>query len=163
MCYKQVTNTSSFASHRNKKYFMIFHNLNGKRKCLIYLMKCTLCKAQYVGKTEKPFNIRLNNHRSDVSDPNAIPACRRLTQNNHQLKNHAKSTVIETNTNKRQTKCKQRQTSRSHPGHSEETRKILDQYPRDFVPVRYNSRVQSVTYVSINCIHQVQLVFDSSM
>ena len=118
-------------------------------------MECTLCKTQYIGKTETSFNIRLNNHRSDVSDPNAIPACRRFTQNNHQFKSYAKFTVIETNTNKRQTKGKQKQTSRSHPGHSEEMRKLLDQYPSDFAPVQSNSRAKFVTYVSITCIHQV--------
>ena len=41
-------------------------------------MECTLWKIQYVDKAETPFDIRLNNHRSDVSDPNAIPACRHV-------------------------------------------------------------------------------------
>ena len=30
---------------------------------------------QYVGKSENSFNIRLNNHRKDVSTPKATPAC----------------------------------------------------------------------------------------
>ena len=30
-------------------------------------MEGTLCKIQYVGKAETPFNIRLNNHRKDAN------------------------------------------------------------------------------------------------
>ena len=37
-------------------------------------MKCTLCNKQYVGKAETAFNIRLNKHRKDTKDPNAILA-----------------------------------------------------------------------------------------
>lgn len=33
-------------------------------------MKCALCKAQYVGKAETAFNIKLNNHRIDANSPN---------------------------------------------------------------------------------------------
>ena len=33
-------------------------------------MECILCKKQYVGKLEAAFNIRLNNHRKDVKNPN---------------------------------------------------------------------------------------------
>ena len=39
-------------------------------------MECTLCKKQYVGKSETSFDIRLNNHRKDVEKPDAILACR---------------------------------------------------------------------------------------
>ena len=37
-------------------------------------MKCTLCNKQYVGKAETTFNIRLNKHRKDTKDPNAMLA-----------------------------------------------------------------------------------------
>ena len=30
-------------------------------------MEGTLCKIQYVGKAETPFNIQLNNHRKDAN------------------------------------------------------------------------------------------------
>ena len=39
-------------------------------------MDCTLCNKKYVGKAETAFNIRLNNHKKDNKDPNAILACR---------------------------------------------------------------------------------------
>ena len=32
-------------------------------------MKFSLCKVEYVGKAETAFNIKLNNHRKDVSNP----------------------------------------------------------------------------------------------
>ena len=38
-------------------------------------MECILCRIQYVGKSKTSFNLRLNNHRKDVSIPKAIPAC----------------------------------------------------------------------------------------
>ena len=34
----------------------------------------SLCKIQYVGKTETPFHMRLNNHRKDVKSPNSFKA-----------------------------------------------------------------------------------------
>ena len=63
-------------------------------------MECTLCKIQYVDKIETPFNLRLNNHRSDFSDPNAIPACCHFAQVNHKFNTHATFILIETITNK---------------------------------------------------------------
>ena len=44
---------------------------------------------------EIPFNIHLNNHRPDVSDPNVIPACRQFAKSNHDFNTHTKFTLIE--------------------------------------------------------------------
>lgn len=41
---------------------------------VIYLLECDLCKIQYVGESESPFNVHLYNHRKDVKDQSAIPA-----------------------------------------------------------------------------------------
>ena len=60
-----MRNTSTFTSWTNKKSFTIYHNLNCQSRYLIYLMECTLCKVQYVGKAEISFNISLNNNQSD--------------------------------------------------------------------------------------------------
>ena len=38
------------------------------------LTRMYLCNIQYVGKSETSFNVRLNNHRKDVSNPKTIPA-----------------------------------------------------------------------------------------
>ena len=35
-------------------------------------MEFSLCKMKFVGKGKTSFNIHLNDHRSDVSDPHAI-------------------------------------------------------------------------------------------
>ena len=45
-------------------------------KCsqLIYLLQCRLCQLQYVGKSDASFNNRLNNHRKDSGNKNAILA-----------------------------------------------------------------------------------------
>ena len=57
---------------------------------------------QYVGKSETTFNIRLNNHRKDVKDPNALPADKHFTLPGHDFNKNAKFTLIEklTKTNK---------------------------------------------------------------
>ena len=58
-------------------------------------MECTLCKIQYVGKPETPFNLRLNNHGKDANNPKAIPACNHFKIHGHNFVKHAKFTSIE--------------------------------------------------------------------
>ena len=60
-----------------------------------YLMECTLCNKQYVGKAETAFNIRLNNHRKDSKNPNAILTCRHFQQQGHKFNSHAKFIIID--------------------------------------------------------------------
>ena len=59
-------------------------------------MKCTKCKIQYVGKTETPFHIKLNGHRSDAKNPTeeTIPADKHFTHG-HTFNKEAKFTIIE--------------------------------------------------------------------
>ena len=73
---------------------------------LIYLLECNICNIQYVGKRETTFNIRLNNHRKDVKDQNALPADKYFTLPGHDVNKNAKFTLIEklTKTNKVATK-----------------------------------------------------------
>ena len=61
-------------------------------------MECILCKIQYVGKSETPFNLRLNNHRKDVNNPKAIPACNHFKIHGHNFMKHAKFNLIEQST-----------------------------------------------------------------
>ena len=74
LCCKQIVHTTTFRSNQTNRIFQIYHNLNCKSKYVIYLLECTKCKIQYVGKAETEFNIRLNNHRKYVWKPDAIPA-----------------------------------------------------------------------------------------
>ena len=76
LCCTQVLNTKSFEIYQTNRTFKIFCKLNCKSSFVNYLMECTLSKIQDVGKTEKPFNIWLNNHRKHANgnNPQAIPA-----------------------------------------------------------------------------------------
>ena len=65
------------------KTFKIYHRVKCKSSLVIYLLECYICNIQYVGKSETPFNIRLNNHRKDVKNPNAMPACKHFNRHDH--------------------------------------------------------------------------------
>ena len=54
-----------------------------------------MCKIQYVGKSETPFNIRLNNHRKDIKKQNAIEACKHFNNSEHTFSKHGKFIIIE--------------------------------------------------------------------
>ena len=47
-------------------------------------MECRKCNIQYVGKTTTPFNVRLNNHRTDAKRPITDTAPCDLHFNDHQ-------------------------------------------------------------------------------
>ena len=55
-----------------------------------------------MGKSEIPFNLYRNNHRSDLFERNAIPTYYHFAQDKHRFNKHANITMIEsiTNTNK---------------------------------------------------------------
>ena len=61
---------------------------------VIYLLECTKCKIQYIGKAEAEFN-RLNNHQKDVWKPDAIPASCHFSGKNHNFNTHAKFILTE--------------------------------------------------------------------
>ena len=88
-------NEQNIRSNQTKRIFCIYHNLSCKSKYVIYLLECTKCKIQYVGKAETEFNIRLNNHRKDVWKPDAIPASHHFSGKNHNFNTQAKFILIE--------------------------------------------------------------------
>ena len=55
----------------------------------------SLCKVQYVGKSEAAFNIRLNSHRKDVNNPKSIPADLHFRKSGHSFNLHAKLRLTE--------------------------------------------------------------------
>ena len=93
----KIVNTKTFKNYQTKRTFKILHKLNCKCSFMIYLMECTLCKIQYVGKAEKPFNIRLNKHRKDANgnNPKPIPASIHFKQAGHNFSKQAKFTLTE--------------------------------------------------------------------
>ena len=99
LCCRQLTSTTTFTSQQTKRKFKIHHKVNCKSEYIIYLMECMLCNKQYVGKAETAFNIRLDNHRKDTKDPNAILACRHFQQQGHNFNCRAKFIVRQTSKN----------------------------------------------------------------
>ena len=101
ICCKQVKTTTPFKSKQTNKTWKIFHNTNCKTEYAIYLMKCTICNLQYVGKNETQFNIRLNNHKKDIKDPKAISADTHFQKSGHKFNEHERFKIIDklTNTN----------------------------------------------------------------
>ena len=87
-----VVNTNTFKS--NQKVFNIYHTITSKNQWVIYLLECILFNLQYVGKSETSFNIRLNNHRKDVSNLKALPVCVHIRKEEHNFIQHAKFTLI---------------------------------------------------------------------
>ena len=63
---QQVLKTKTFTSTQIKETFTIFQLVTCYSNYVIYLLESIMCKIQYVGKSEKLFNIRLDNHRNDI-------------------------------------------------------------------------------------------------
>ena len=95
LCCQQLISTTTFKSNQTNKMFKIYHRVNCKSSFVIYLLECYICNIQYVGKSETPFNIRLNSHRKNVENPNAIPACKHFNRHDHDFNNHGKIIIIE--------------------------------------------------------------------
>ena len=95
LCCKQVKQTKTFQSYRTRETFQIFHNLTCKSENLIYPLHCSICQLQYVGKSETPFNIRLNNYRKDHKSKASILAYKHFNEQNHNFQQHAEFTLIE--------------------------------------------------------------------
>ena len=60
-----VTETDTFSRTVTGETFQINHELNCHDKCLIYLLKCKVCKKQYVGETTDAFRLRWNNYKDN--------------------------------------------------------------------------------------------------
>ena len=84
--------TNTFTSQQAKQTFNIFSNPKCKREYVIYLMECTLCKIQYVGKAETSFNVRLNNLREDTKKPNSFL---HFQKQGHSFNQHARFIIID--------------------------------------------------------------------
>ena len=95
ICCQQVLKINTFISYRTCETFKIFHQLNCRSSYLIYLLQCRICQLQNVDKSEASFNIRLNNHRKDRKNENAILACKNFLNSNHNFERDAKLTLLE--------------------------------------------------------------------
>ena len=95
LCCQQLISTTTFKSNQTNKMFKLYHRVNCKSSFVIYLLECYICNIQYVGISETPFNIRLNNNRKDVKNPNAVPACKHFNRYDHDFNKHGKIIIIE--------------------------------------------------------------------
>ena len=91
LCCQQLVSTTTFKSNQTNKTFKIYHRVNCKSSFVVYQLERYICNIQYISKSETPFNIRLNNHRKDLKNPNAIPAHKHFNRHYHGFNNHGKS------------------------------------------------------------------------
>ena len=61
----------------------------------MYLLECLKCQLQYAGKSETKFNIRINNHRKDITKKNSIPASNHFDIEGHNFNMYAKFILLE--------------------------------------------------------------------
>ena len=94
-CCKQLKETKSFKSNATGKTYDIYHETNCNSKYVIYLLECTKCKIQYVGKSETELKYRIANHRSDAKKTNCILADKHFQVNGHNFDKDASFTIIE--------------------------------------------------------------------
>ena len=94
-CCKHVNQTTTFNSTKTGRKYTIREQMNCRTTWLVYLLTCKKCSIQYVGKTEWPFNERLNKHRFDVPISDAQVADKHFNLPNHNFDRDAKFTLIE--------------------------------------------------------------------
>ena len=66
MLHKYITETDKFISTQTKQEFPITTHINCKSSWLIYLITCSLCGKQYIGKTETTLYTRFSNTKSEI-------------------------------------------------------------------------------------------------
>ena len=95
LCFKEVLNTSTFKSNQTQRIYKIRHHVNCKSKYVIYLLECIKYGIQYIGKSETQINLRINNHRKDLSKSSSIPVCQHFNNTAHSFTRDAKFIIIE--------------------------------------------------------------------
>ena len=97
LCCKQVISSSTFKSQQTNKLYTIFDEVNCSSAYGVYLMECTLCKKQHVGKLETSFNIRLNNHAKTFKTLTSILACTNSSKKETTFLTNTQSSSLEIN------------------------------------------------------------------
>ena len=94
---QQIIATTTFGSTQTKKNKKkqtkktnTYHKNSCKSNFVIYLLERQLC----IGKSEIPFEIRLNNHKKDTKNPNNIEACKHFDNWSHVFHKHGKFILI---------------------------------------------------------------------
>ena len=84
---RMMVKATSFTSTSTGRTRHITCNANCKTANVIYLLQCGHCSIQYVGETETPFHIRMNNHRSYYRSNRSCPVTRHCRTNDHPFDN----------------------------------------------------------------------------
>ena len=92
---KQINTSATFTRIQDNGIFDIYHSLNRTSKYVIYLLECSICKRQYVGKSKTQLHKKLNNQRKDIKEPSPILLCKHFNSPNYDFNTHGKFTVID--------------------------------------------------------------------
>ena len=76
---------TTFKSYQTNKTFKIRDKVNCKSSFVFYLLECYILNIQYVGQSETSCNIRVNNYRKDIKNPNVILAFKHLYKHKQSL------------------------------------------------------------------------------
>ena len=93
LCCTQILNTNNYESaNKNNVWCIPQTNL---QKSMCYLFNgMHIMQNPIRWKIRDPFNLWLNNHRKDPSNPKAVPACNHFKIHGHNFMKHAKFTLI---------------------------------------------------------------------
>ena len=92
--------TNIFRSTSTKEEFIIHCTVTCQTTHSIYLLQCAVCDLQYVGTTDRQFNKRMIEHRSQAKGKGGTSLSRHLrSKNHHKAVDKLKVTIIEHNPN----------------------------------------------------------------
>ncbi len=74
-CCSTLVKTSHVKSHHNGFSWKIRQTITCKTKWVVYLIRCTNCKRDYVGSTKAPMHVRCTAHRSDINNNRIGESC----------------------------------------------------------------------------------------
>ena len=97
-CCKHIRHTDTFTSFTTNSTYRIYHNTDCSSSNIIYLLECSKCKIQYIGKSESKFNLRINIYRHKITSPNPsnlLPVEQHFRAQDHDFNVDAKFTIIE--------------------------------------------------------------------
>ena len=69
---KHLKTDAKFESAVTSRTFRVLATATHKTRNVIYLIRCSSCKKQYMGETENSLHIKLNGHSSDIKTNHQI-------------------------------------------------------------------------------------------
>ena len=78
-----VTGTPTFTSKATQNTYKINHQINCRKKCLVYLLTCNKCFKQYIRPTVDKFRWRWNNYKSNDRKFQRLEPCMQVLLFSH--------------------------------------------------------------------------------